>query len=512
MTYIIKKFTLFLMILTSNFIFSQNITIRGKVLDKNTKTPLEFVTIAVYDKLTQKALGGTTSLKDGTFRLTTNAKSFYIEVSFIGFKTKKITDFKNKNNQVNLKTVILEEKAQTLDEVVIQTEKSTTEFRLDKRVFNVGKDLSSVGANALEVLNNVPSVTVNIEGQISLRGSTGVQMLINGKPSVLASEESNALGTITADMIERIEVITNPSAKYDAEGTTGIINIVLKKNKKRGLNGSITLNTGIPNNHSLGLSLNKRTERFNLFSQLGAGYRTYPNKSEGSNRNIIRGSEVNSKGEGSKNESFYNIILGTDYHINSLNVLTLSGNFAYEKEREDADTKYNELQNNALINKWNRSEKTKGTNPKWEYELQYKKQFKSHKDHGLLISATGNFFGKNNKSDFESKALLGTKTNNPERSETKFNEARYTYKLDYTKPFLEKYTLELGSQYNITDVNSNYKVSNLTGGIWLNDANLTNTFNYNQGVFATYGTLGYEGEKWGLKAGLRVENTNLKPN
>ncbi len=130
----------------------------------------------------------------------------------------------------------------------------------------------STGASALEVLNNVPSVNVSIEGQISLRGSAGVQILIDGKPSVMADQQGNALGTITADMIESIEVITNPSAKYDAEGTSGILNIILKKEEKKGMNGSVTLNTGIPDNHSVGVSLNRRTEKFNLFTQLGVGY------------------------------------------------------------------------------------------------------------------------------------------------------------------------------------------------------------------------------------------------
>ena len=140
-------------------------------------------------------------------------------------------------------------------------ERSRTEFKLDKRVFNVGQDLTSTGASALEVLNNVPSVNVSIEGQISLRGSAGVQILVDGKPSVLADQQSNALGTITADMIESIEVITNPSAKYDAEGTSGILNIILKKEEKRGLNGSVSVNTGVPDNHSIGISLKQKNRK-----------------------------------------------------------------------------------------------------------------------------------------------------------------------------------------------------------------------------------------------------------
>jgi outer membrane receptor protein involved in Fe transport len=160
---------------------------------------------------------------------------------------------------------------------------------LDKRVFTVGEDLSSTGASALEVLNNVPSVNVSIEGVVSLRGSAGVQILIDGKPSILADGQSNALGTITADMIESVEVITNPSAKYDAAGTAGILNIVLKKEEQKGLNGSVSVNTGWPENHSVGVSLNRRTQKFNLFTQMGIGYRSLPRYEESINEDRLGG-------------------------------------------------------------------------------------------------------------------------------------------------------------------------------------------------------------------------------
>ena len=247
------------------------IEISGKVIDNDDNQPIEYATISVINKVSKKPITGTITKPNGTFSLKTEANNFYIEVSFIGYTTKTITNEKLEGNKINLGTILLSENQQFLDEVVVNAEKSQTEFNLDKRIFNVGTDLSTTGASALEVLNNVPSVNVNIEGQISLRGSTGVQILIDGKPSVLASAGSNALGTITADMIEQIEVITNPSAKYDAAGTAGIINIIMKKSEKKGLNGSVSLNAGVPNSNSFGLSVNKRTEHFNIFSQIGFG-------------------------------------------------------------------------------------------------------------------------------------------------------------------------------------------------------------------------------------------------
>jgi len=300
----------------------QNV-ITGTIADNGSDQVIDYATVVAIDKTTGKTITGTTTENGGQFILSVNTQEINLEVSFIGFDTKLIEDITFVNNRADLGRIFLGEDTKMLDEVVVTAEKSTTEFKLDKRVFNVGADLSSTGASALEVLNNVPSVNVDIEGGVTLRGASGVQMLINGKPSVLADESGNALGTITADMIEKVEVITNPSAKYEAEGTAGIINIILKKEEKRGINGSLSLNTGIPNNHSVGLSLNNRTEKFNLFTQLGVGYRELPNKSENINRDLENDTELRSTGEEFRNETFYNVILGSDYYINDNNVLTL---------------------------------------------------------------------------------------------------------------------------------------------------------------------------------------------
>ena len=489
---------------------NQPITITGKAVEGSSQQPLEFATVQVLDTAQQLITGTTTDL-DGTFRLETEATDFFIEIGFIGFVSTTLTDFDIVNGTVDLGTVALSEDTETLDEVLVRGERSQTEFKLDKRIFNVGQDLSSAGASALEVLNNVPSVSVNIEGQIRLRGSAGVQILINGKPSVLASEQGNALGTLTADMIERIEVITNPSAKYDAEGTSGILNIVLKKEEKRGLNGSVTLNTGVPNNHSLGLSLNNRTEKFNLFSQLGIGHRTFPEQYRTINRNLANDTTISSGGQGDKNETFFNIILGTDYHINEYNVLSLTGHFAYELESEFSDTDFSLLEpTNTTVAQWNRDEVTEATNPKWQYELQYQKRFPDHEDHTLLFSALGSYFGKDQSSEFNNVPVFGTESlDEQQQTRTDFKEGEYTFKLDYTHPFSDAFTLETGAQYVITDVTNDFAVSNWADSRWIEDPDLTNVFDYNQKVAGVYGTGAYEGEKFGVKLGLRLENTNL---
>lgn len=510
----IRLTTFFTLLMSSALLPAQNlqlIEVSGTVIEKASQQPIEFATIMIQGQETTSVVSGATTGPDGTFRLKTEAVDIRITVSFIGYRPQEFADFEIVDNKVNLGEIYLSAEGQMLDEVLVRAERSQTEFKLDKRVFNVGKDLSSTGANALEVLNNVPSVNVSIEGEVSLRGSAGVQILINGKPSVLASEQGNALGTLTAEMIESIEVITNPSAKYEAEGTSGIINIILKKDERQGFNGSVTVNTGVPHNHSVGLSLNRRTEKFNLFSQLGVGYRELPQDREVINRDLVSGTEIRSEGREYRNEQFYNLILGTDYHINDLNVITLSGHFAYEIEDQPSRTDFRYFDENGILaNEWYREEVTEATNPKWHYELQYKKDFEDNEDHVLLFSAMGNFFGKDQSSEFNNTSLLDGEPFGDQLTRTNFQEAEYTFKLDYTKPFTDNLTLETGAMYVVNDVSNDFAVSNLESGDFVVDSSLTNIFEYSQDVLGVYATGAYEGEQWGLKLGLRVEHTDLK--
>ncbi|WP_194768366.1 outer membrane beta-barrel family protein [Tamlana sp. I1] len=488
---------------------AQNIKIKGQVVEENSKQPLAFATVAITDIDSKKPITGTITDDDGKFNVETSASNFHIEVSFMGFISKTITQFEIKNNSINLGLISLAEDAEQLGEVVVQAEVSRNEFKLDKRVFNIGRDISSTGASALEVLSNVPSVSVSIEGAISLRGSEGVQVLINGKPSIL-TEDSGALGSITSDMIEKIEVITNPSAKYEAEGTTGIINIVIKKEERKGVNGSITLNAGVPDNNSVGLSLNKRSEKFNLFTQIGLGRRSRPQDNININNDLDNGNILYNTGQDYRDEKFYTITLGSDYYINDNNVITISGNYAFEDEDQPSDNNFQLFdENENLESEWNRTEVTEAANPKWQYELQYKRDFEDHDDHDLLISATGRSFSKDQSSLFEDETVSGTNMDREQRTRTDFGENTYTFKLDYTKPFSDKWSMETGAQYVINDVSNDYEVQDLVNGDFETDFGLTNVFEFNQDVLGIYATGAYQSGKWGVKPGLRMEYTNV---
>lgn len=485
-------------------------TISGRVVDQSSGQPIEFATVLLSDAATEAGTGGTTTDLAGKFTLSTATEAVYIDVSFIGFETRRIADLVFTNGEADLGLIELKAQGQLLEEVTVRAEKSQTEFKLDKRVFNVGKDLSSTGAGALEVLNNVPSVNVTIEGQVQLRGSGGVQILINGKPSVIASEQGNLLGTITADMIESVEVITNPSAKYDAEGTSGIINIVLKKEERKGLNGAISVNTGTPDNNSVGLSLNRRTAKFNLFSQLGVGYRELPNEERAINRDNLSGNTVASEGTEFRNETYYNVVLGTDYLINERNVITLSGNFSYEIEDQPSRNDFTLTDAaNEILSTWKREEVTEATNPKYQFELQYKRDFADDKDHDLIFSALGTLFSKDQSSEFTNTTLSGLDRDGRQQTRTNFGQQENTFKVDYTRPVNEKMTVETGAQYVTSDVNNDFSVSNFDGTDFVVDPALTNVFNWKQNVLALYGTAAYQFTDLGIKVGLRIENTDL---
>lgn len=486
------------------------VEITGRVVDYNSEKPMEFVSIVLRRLSDEQPFEGIKTEADGSFSLRSDSSSFHVEIRYVGYKSVFLDSVTVSDQKRDLGTIYLELIDQSLDEVTVTAEKSTTQFRLDKRVFNVGKDISTSGASALEVLNHVPSVTVNMEGLVSLRGSQGVQILINGKPSVMSDDPSKALGTITADMIDRIEVITNPSAKYESEGTSGIINVILKKDEKEGLNGSISLNTGIPDNHSVGISLNRRTEKFNLFTQMGAGYRSLPRYLSAVNRDKSSGEEIVSEGVNYRNEQFYNITLGTDYHLNDYNVFTLSGNFAYEIEQQPSETQFEQSLNGAEPHTvWTRTEVTSAKNPKYQYDFQYKKEFKDTAEHTLAFSAQGRFFGKAQSSEFDNRSSVGLLGFEKQRTRTTFKQADYTYKLDYNKPFAKFYTLEAGGQYTMNDVGNDYAVEDSINGVWEADSSLTNDFRWKQNVLGVYSTGSFEKNKWGVKLGLRVENTDL---
>ena len=246
-----------------------SITLSGKVVDSESGQPLEYATFVLQNADSpDQVTGGITDLS-GEFEIETTPGKYNIRVEFISYKTYSL-QAQTYNSDINLGTITLSPDVAQLAEVEVVGEKTTVEVRLDKKVYNIGKDITTSGGNVSDALGNIPSVSVDVEGGISLRGNDNVRILINGKPSALAGFGStDILQQLPADAIEKVEVITSPSARYDAEGTAGILNIVLKKEKTLGINGSINATIGDPLNARVTSNFNIRTEKFNIFNTLG---------------------------------------------------------------------------------------------------------------------------------------------------------------------------------------------------------------------------------------------------
>ena len=255
-----KKSILFVLALLSSVQISYAITVKGRVLDKSTGHPMEYATVRACTLPDSTFVTGCITEPTGQFSLDLEKGRYVLEVQYMGF----ITQYKNINldgtkNPFDVGKINLSPDSRLLNEVDVVAEQSTYEMTLDKRVFNVGKDVANTAGNAIEVLENIPAVSVDVEGNVSLRGDDGVRILIDGKESGLSGMSTqDALRTLQGDMIERVEVITNPSVRYDAEGSAGIINIILKKDKRQGFNGAVNIRTGYPWMYGVSLSGNYR--------------------------------------------------------------------------------------------------------------------------------------------------------------------------------------------------------------------------------------------------------------
>jgi hypothetical protein len=269
-----KNFTLliFISLLTVNGILSQGdsqeFTLTGVILESETKQELEYATVTVLSSDNIVVTGGLTNSK-GEFSIPLKKGEYNLLVEYISYKNFEQLGLIISNN-LNLNKIELDLDIESLDEIEIIAENTTVDIRLDKKIYTVGRDLTVKGGSVSDVLDNVPSISVDVEGNVSLRGSEDVRILINGKPSGLVGLNSaEALRQLPSESIEKVEVITSPSARYDAQGSGGIINIILRRNKLLGFNGIVNANVGNPTSTGLSTSLNYRTGDVNIFNSTG---------------------------------------------------------------------------------------------------------------------------------------------------------------------------------------------------------------------------------------------------
>ena len=496
--------------------------LRGTVQERGKTSPLPFATVGVY---TQKdsLIGGGIADEKGNFEVDLPLGTFYALVEFMGFEALKSSVFtlSSKQNAADLGSISLLSSTADLDEVVVQGEKTLMELSLDKRVFNVGKDLANAGGNASDILMNLPSVAVDPDGNVRLRGSANVRILIDGKPSGLVSfKGSSGLRQLPANLVERVEVITNPSARYEAEGMAGVINIILKKDNKQGFNGSGEVIVGSPLNLGLTANLNYRKNRINWFVNYGLAQRNSPGRGE-LYQEVYQedGSTLLLQQRSTSNVNSLNNSLraGLDYYFSEQSILTSS----YVWRRSDAhritDIRYEDYRNtldNYLGYALRRQDETEDE-PNKEAILNFKKRF-DQKGKELNASFTYLNYWERSNQLFTQNSYTTTGQNLPkgDLTQTSLNdeyENQYLLQVDYTQPFASKGKIETGIRTSFREMENDYIVQEKQeSGNFETIDGLDNVFLYDENILAFYGIVGNERAKWSYQAGLRAEYTDIE--
>ena len=516
-----KKTTFFLYCIFSTFFLLaqkpalEEITITGKIIEGSTKQPLEYATVVLKNQETNEISGGITD-QNGLFKIKTKKGTYTISFEFISFKTKKLPE-QILSVDKNFNTISLSEDAKALDEIVIIAEKTTVDIRLDKKVFNIGKDLSIRGGNASDVLGNVPSVQVDVEGTVSLRGNENVTILIDGRPSALVGMNgADALRQIPAEAIEKIEVITSPSARYDAEGTAGILNIILRKSKLTGFNGSLQLDLGIPARVGTAFNANWRTEKWNLFTNTGFRYNETPGNAF-SNTDFLSATVQNEKVIESRifgrlSRSLFTSF-GAEYYLTKNS--SIIGNIVFNSGNDD-DVNTNDIER--LDAQGNLNEATLRTENEGEDEkrIQYTMDYINNYDgNGKKLSINAQYSTEaedilNNITEVNSQANI---LNDLEQVIENQDENRALLQIDYVKPVGENIQYETGYRGNYRDIFNSFFLAErqvFPNGLLVPDVGLNNSFKYTEFVNAAYFQYGQKFNKISFLAGLRYEYTSIK--
>jgi len=487
-------------------------SVTGTIIDQETKQPLEYATIIFSPIKGKKITGGITDA-NGNFSIEVRKGAYNISIEYISFVTKTLKT-RTINKAINLGIIALQADAEMLDAVEIIAEKSTVEIRLDKKIYNVGKDMTVKGGSASDVLDNVPSVTVDVEGAVSLRGNENVRILINGKPSGLVGlSGTDALRQLPADAIQKVEVITSPSARYAAEGTAGIINIILRKGKALGFNGSASITTGNPTQLSGSVNLNYRTKKVNFFSNFGLSDRETPGHSN-SHVTYLKDGEIDKYRTEARlydrENSSFNANGGMEFLISDNSSLTLSG--VYRKSKgDDKNTNAIELlkPTKELTEKKDRIEDEKETDQTYQVALNYTKDF-NDKGHTLILDAQYNESEENESSAISENFLfpaIGSEIS--ERTTTDEYSKDYLFKGDYVLPIGENAQFEFGFKGDFSRLNSDYLVEDYaedTG--YTNNTDFSNKLTFDQDIYAVYSQYGNKINKFSYLLGLRAEITN----
>ncbi|AWX45942.1 hypothetical protein HME9304_02974 [Flagellimonas maritima] len=492
------------------------IKITGNVIDKDTGQSLEYATLVLQRVGNPEKITGGITDESGRFDIEIFPGVFNIRVEYITYKTYELKS-QTLRTSTDLGTIELTIDVEQLEDVEVVGERTTVELRLDKKVYNVGSDLTVKGGSVTDVLDNVPSVTVDVEGNISLRGNESVRILINGKPSALSGLSPDALQQLPADAIEKVEVITNPSARYDAEGTAGILNIILRQNKTAGLNGSINAFAGYPDNFGSALSLNLRRDRFNIFTTTTYRYRNAPGNAQFLQENFDANENTESFQdefrEYQREDDGINTNIGFEIFLDEDTQSSITNSFVYRRSNGDNTVDVDFFNFDALRNptiERNRFTNENEFDENIQYSVNYQKKFKRD---GKLLTADYQYSkGLDIENSVIREVVLGDNIQLPtEQTINDESQINQLAQFDYVHPFGKdnESQFEVGYRGTFNTFTTDFVFGILDDDILNPDPDFSNELIYKEYVNAAYAQLGTKIDKFSILGGMRMEASDI---
>ncbi|MDX1638299.1 MAG: outer membrane beta-barrel family protein, partial [Balneolaceae bacterium] len=478
--------------------------------------------VAIYDSTRSEIVTGTTTDSTGNFSLQVQPGRYVVEISFVSYRDyTESLDLKAQEN-ADLGTVTLVSSSEQMQEVLVRGEESSMEMNFDSRSFNVGRDLTSMGGSALSVLDNVPSISTDIDGNISLRGNQSVRILINGRPSNLVNDGADGLRSIPSFMIKEVEIITNPSAKYSAEGSAGIINIILKKEQRQGFNGSVGVGSGLPQNHEVSTNLNYRTENVNWFIGGGGDFRTDPEEGFSYQEYIpspSAGTDTSyayrENTDADESEVDGDLRLGADFFLTDRQTFTVDANLQLEDGWADEIVNYTDYSvNNGTVGgvkrRIRRTDRQEELEQEFEVNLEYENRIDG-RAHRLTAEASFEMENESENSNFTEQVIEGIY--NPQRERTFSEELTSDLRIeaDYVRP-LWNGELEAGMRSSFDWMDNTYRAEVRQNSSWepIQGAAFNDNFIYNEVINAAYASVSQEFGKFSTNVGLRAEQTIIE--
>ncbi|NJN28816.1 MAG: TonB-dependent receptor [Cyclobacteriaceae bacterium] len=485
--------------------------IQGVIIDEDTNTGLEYVSVAIFTTKDKKLVTGTISDDKGNFSIKGIPEGkYYLEITFIGYGKKIIDEVEISSNktQLDLGKIVLPKSVEQLDEVQIVADEMSVAYKIDRKVINVSQQLTAASGSAVDILQNLPSITVDIAGNVALRGSTGFMVLIDGRPTVL--ESSEALQQIPANTIENIEIITNPSAKYNPDGTAGIINIITKKNKLKGFSGTGNLNLGNFDRFGGGFLVNYTNKKLTTF--FGADYNTGKSPGHEFTERLTTKDDTTfftrSSGNEDRKREFWVLRGGLGYNISDKDIFNLEFNYGYGKHRHSSQQEYSEgIEPGGMLNEYTSDQVGERGGNFYSINGTFQHDFdtEGHKIVGQIQ------YRSRNSEEFSLNQLIGANDyiTSGQRNTEDGPGAVLELNLDYTQPFGESQKLEAGYQARLGRSKDKTSLSmyHPASGEYINQPEFSNDTEYSRDIHALYGIYGGEKGNFGYQLGLRGEYT-----